>query len=134
MLSDLKLLVLVAEDDHLAATAMETFLSWEGCDVTVVHDGLEALEAIDHAGFDVLVTDLMMPRLDGRGLILRLNTERPSLPIVVVTGNSARIGPEELQAHRWITLLTKPVEPVELIAAIRSLVLKSQDDGSANPS
>lgn len=124
MLSDLNLRVLVAEDDHMAATAMETFLSWEGCDVTVAHDGLEALEIADQMAFDVLITDVMMPRLDGQGLVRRLKTEKPNLPIVVVTGNSTLMWSGDLRPHCRIALLAKPVNPTVLIEAIRSLVLE----------
>jgi len=134
MLSDLKPRVLLAEDDHLAAMAMETFLSWSGCQVTVAHDGLEALAAAAEAAFDVLLTDLMMPRLDGRGLIQSLKSEHPDLPVVVVTGDPTLIQPEELRAYGRMALLTKPVQPPQLAEAIRSVLLDGRDSIPANAS
>ncbi|MBY0329378.1 MAG: response regulator [Acetobacteraceae bacterium] len=78
--------ILVAEDEPLAAMVVEEILLELGHEVTLAADGAAALELAGHLVFDVLVTDLAMPRLAGWELIPRLRAERPHLPVVVMTG------------------------------------------------
>jgi CheY-like chemotaxis protein len=84
--------VLLAEDEALVALALADCLEAMGHDVTVAGDGAAALALARRppgsTPFDLLVTDLNMPRLGGEGLIRALRTERPGLPVVVVTGSA----------------------------------------------
>ena len=57
--------ILIAEDDETSALMLQRTLTKGGYDVTVAHDGIEALAAIKQKPFDALVTDWMMPRMDG---------------------------------------------------------------------
>jgi len=99
-----------------------------GFEVLAANDGQEALDlAANGADFDLLLTDLKMPRLDGKELIARLRAERPDLPVVVMTGFPPPDGAVSLQAGRGpLRLLTKPVGITPLIAAIRDVA--GQDD------
>jgi CheY-like chemotaxis protein len=112
--------VLMAEDERLAAEVIEEGLLEAGFKVLAANDGQEAFElAANGAGFDLLLTDLKMPRLDGKELIARLRAERPDLPVVVMTGYPPPDGPVSLQAGRGpMRLLTKPVGIAPLIAAL----------------
>mgnify|MGYP002780341056 len=78
--------ILVAEDEPLAAMVVEEILLELGHEVTLAADGAAALELAGHVAFDVLVTDLAMPRMAGWELIPRLRAGRPYLPVVVMTG------------------------------------------------
>ena len=78
--------ILVAEDEPLAAMVVEEILLELGHAVTLAADGRAALDLAEREAFDVLVTDLAMPRMPGWELIPRLRAERPHLPIVVMTG------------------------------------------------
>ena len=78
--------ILVAEDEPLAAMVVEEILAELGHTVALAPDGMAALELAATTPFDVLVTDLAMPRMPGWELIPRLRAERPDLPIVVMTG------------------------------------------------
>lgn len=116
--------VLMAEDEPLAAEVIEEGLIEAGFEVLAANDGQEALDlAANGAGFDLLLTDLKMPRLDGKELIARLRAERPGLPVVVMTGFPPPDGTASLQAGRGpLRLLTKPIGIASLIAAIRSVI------------
>ncbi len=120
-MAGLALRVLMAEDERLAAEVIEEGLVEAGFEVLVANDGQEALDlAANGADFDLLLTDLKMPRLDGKELIARLRTERPDLPVVVMTGYPPPDGAVSLQAgHGPLRLLTKPIGITPLIAAIR---------------
>jgi CheY-like chemotaxis protein len=79
--------VLLVEDDALQGLVAEDALLDAGHAVALARDGAAALAfARGGAAFDVLVTDLSMPRLDGAALVRALRAGRPSLPVVAVTG------------------------------------------------
>jgi CheY-like chemotaxis protein len=115
--------VLMAEDEPLAAEVIEEGLVEAGFEVLAANDGQEAVDlAANGAGFDLLLTDLRMPRLGGKELIARLRAQRPDLPVVVMTGFPPPDGAVSLQAGRGpLRLLTKPVGITPLIAALRDV-------------
>ena len=115
--------VLMAEDEPLAAEVIEEGLVEAGFEVLAANDGQEAFDlAANGAGFDLLLTDLRMPRLDGKELIAKLRAERPDLPVVVMTGFPPPDGAASLQAgHGPLRLLTKPVGITPLAAALRDV-------------
>lgn len=80
--------VLLAEDDVLLANTVHDFLSDEGFEVALATDGRQALERACTATFDVLLTDLRMPHIDGAELVRRLRADHPKLPVVVMSGNA----------------------------------------------
>lgn len=116
--------VLMAEDEPLAAEVLGEGLVDAGFEVLAANDGQEAVDlAVGGAAFDLLLTDLRMPRLDGKALIARLRAERPDLPVVVMTGFPPPGGAASLQAgHGPLRLLTKPIGLMPLIAAIRDVL------------
>jgi CheY-like chemotaxis protein len=115
--------VLMAEDERMAAEVIEEGLVEAGFEVLAANDGQAALDlAATGAGFDLLLTDLKMPRLDGKELIARLRAKRPDLPVVVMTGFPPQDGAVSLQAGPGpLRLLTKPVGITPLVAALRDV-------------
>jgi CheY-like chemotaxis protein len=78
--------LLMAEDEPDLAAVMEDYLKEAGYRVTKAADGMEALEVLPTASFDLLLTDIRMPRLDGVKLVRRVRQTHPSMPIVVFSG------------------------------------------------
>ncbi|MCB4824113.1 response regulator [Roseicella aerolata] len=115
--------ILMAEDEWLAAEVLAEGLADAGFTVLTAADGQAALElAAAGAAFDLLLTDLRMPRMDGRELIARLRAERPDLPVVVMTGFPPPNGPEALhEGPAPLRLLTKPIEIAPLVAALKAV-------------
>ena len=115
--------MLMAEDERMAAEVIEEGLVEAGFEVLAANDGQAALDlAATGAGFDLLLTDLKMPRLDGKELIARLRAKRPDLPVVVMTGFPPQDGAVSLQAGPGpLRLLTKPVGITPLVAALRDV-------------
>ncbi|TWA74250.1 response regulator receiver domain-containing protein [Azospirillum brasilense] len=116
--------VLVAEDEALAAMALEDFLSRKGYRVTLAQDGQEGLERYSADPADLVITDLRMPRMDGRALIRELRTRAAGLPILVMTGFlSMEAGEDDLTADRWqpLVVLRKPVSPQVILDTLASL-------------
>ncbi|HYZ30781.1 MAG TPA: response regulator [Crenalkalicoccus sp.] len=119
--------VLMAEDEPLAAEVLRELLMDAGMEVLVAADGQEAVEIAEGgACFDVLLTDLRMPRLDGRELIRRLRTVRPGLPVVVMTGFVPAEGTRAVQfGHGPLRLLAKPLMAALLLQAVQEVAAGS---------
>ncbi|NUB19400.1 response regulator [Azospirillum formosense] len=116
--------ILVAEDEALAAMALEDFLSRKGYRVTLAQDGQEGLERYSADPADLVITDLRMPRMDGRALIRELRIKAAGLPILVMTGFlSMEAGEDDLTSDRWqpLVVLRKPVSPQVILDTLTSL-------------
>ncbi|PWS37107.1 response regulator [Falsiroseomonas bella] len=116
--------ILVAEDEILAALAIEDELLGEGYAVEVAADGQAALEAARRRMPDLLLTDLRMPRLDGIGLIRALRGMAPLLPVVVMTGYVPSDGAAAFRqdGEGPVALFSKPVDMDALILELRRLL------------
>lgn len=95
--------ILVAEDDQAVRTFVSRALRRRGFDVTAVSDGSQALEALRGESFDLLITDIVMPGLDGIGLALKVARDQPDLPVLLMTGYSA----ERQRAHNLDELVCR---------------------------
>jgi DNA-binding response OmpR family regulator len=117
--------ILVAEDDPKQAELIRLYLERDGHSVMVVHDGRTALERIRAVRPDLVVLDLMMPRMDGLDVARVVRTEATGLPIVMVTARSTEddvlLG-LDLGADDYIT---KPFSPRELAARVRAVLRRS---------
>ena len=120
--------VVVAEDDEGQAELIRRYLDREGHTVTVVHDGRAALEAVRAHRPDLLVLDVMMPRVDGLDVcrIVRAEGALAELPVLILTARSTEddllLG-LDLGADDY---MTKPFSPRELTARVRTLLRRSR--------
>jgi CheY-like chemotaxis protein len=123
--------ILVAEDEPLAAMVVEEVLIELGYDVLLAADGEEAMQLADCHRFDVLVTDLAMPRMTGWELIPRLRKQRPDLPVVVMTGFLPPNGREVLLSGQGgpLALVLKPFEIGHLVRAIEKVMGDRAESG-----
>ena len=125
--------VLVVEDDPDLSRLMATHLASEGYDVARAPEAAAALDLIDDTRVDVVVLDLMLPRVSGDGLLVRLREREGTrdLPVIVVSAKDAvwtRVDLLRLGADDY---LTKPFDLDELTARIEALLRRSRsaDDG-----
>lgn len=114
--------LLVAEDEPGVAALIEECLTDEGYRVTLTRDGAEAVAALPGADYDLLLTDMRMPRLDGVGLVRHVRGARPGMPIVVLSGYMSGEAREELRRLGVPNerVLEKPLPFPELHEAIRT--------------
>ena len=113
--------ILLAEDEPKVREATRALLVRLGYTVLVAEDGLaaEALAA-DRAGrFDLLLTDVVMPRLDGRALAERLRARWPGLPVVLMSGYAQDVLERTAAPDDRTLLILKPFEPGRLAEALR---------------
>lgn len=78
--------ILVADDEPAVRQFVERALNYAGFAVTVVPDGAAALEALEKRKYDLLLTDIVMPELDGIALALRVTQDFPSTRILMMSG------------------------------------------------
>ena len=97
--------ILVAEDDPSVRSFVLRALSLRGHDVTAVEDGMQALERLADEAYQLLVTDIVMPGLDGIALALKAGRDYPDLPILMMTGYSA----ERQRAHNLDQLIARVI-------------------------
>jgi two-component system cell cycle response regulator len=114
--------ILVAEDDPISSRVLERMLRKLGYDVTCVGDGQEALETLQERDIRMVITDWMMPRIDGIELCRRIRAgERPGYVYVIVLtalDDTAHLV-EALEAGAD-DYITKPLDPQELGVRVRS--------------
>ena len=114
--------VLVVDDDKAVRESLRRSLEFNGYDVSLAADGAEALAGIGGIGPDVVVMDVMMPRLDGLEATRALRTAGNDVPILVLTARDAvgdRVEGLDAGADDY---LTKPFALQELLARLRALL------------
>ncbi|MEU6084228.1 response regulator transcription factor [Streptomyces sp. NPDC047108] len=125
--------ILVAEDDVRQAQVLRMYLESEGHDAVVVHDGRSAIDAVRRLRPDLLVLDVMMPKVDGLD-VCRILRQESAVPVLMLTASSSEddllLG-LDLGADDY---MTKPYSPRELMARVRTLLRRIErtarpDDG-----
>jgi two-component system response regulator MprA len=117
--------ILVVEDDRAARASVTRALELDGYSVTAVNDGVAALEAVAEAPADLMVVDLLMPRLDGLTLCRRLRSQGDRTPILIMTARtevSDRVSGLDAGADDY---LAKPFALDELLARVRALMRRA---------
>ena len=121
--------LLVAEDDPKQADLIRRYLEREGHAVAVVHDGRSAIDEARRREPDLVVLDVMMPRVDGLD-VCRILRYESDVPIIMLTARSTEddmlLG-LDLGADDYIT---KPYSPRELVARVRTILRRSGRDAT----
>ena len=120
--SDLGTHVLVVDDDAAVGTVMGAQIRQAGYATTVVTSGEAALAALEDTPFAVVVSDLRMPKMDGRRLMDEIHARWPDLPVVIVTAHgTVTIAVEAMKAGA-ADFLQKPFDREELVYVIAKAV------------
>lgn len=90
-MTDTKKHVLIAEDDAFLAEIMQRVLSERGLRVSVARDGQEAIDAIEKERPSLLLLDLLMPNVDGYGVLIHLQEKKIVLPVIVLSNLSDKM-------------------------------------------
>jgi two-component system, cell cycle response regulator CpdR len=115
--------ILLADDDGTVRDLVERVLVAGGHQVRVAQDGQEALGFADSGGsFDVLVTDVHMPGIDGITLAKTLAAKRPGLKVLLLSGFPEQLQRGKLELTGRVETLTKPCSVEDLRARIAALV------------
>jgi len=124
--------VLVVEDEASFADALTVGLEREGFEVEVATDGVAALEAFDRREPDLVLLDLMLPRLSGLDVCRQIRT-RSQVPVIMVTAKGAEVDTVvglEVGADDYVT---KPYRLRELVARMRAVLRRAEAPEGRDP-
>jgi two-component system response regulator HydG len=127
----MSLKVLIAEDEEITLKHLVNTLTKEGYDVVGTKNGREALEKISRDQFDVLITDIKMPEINGIELLDRSKEKNPEIEVLVITGFGSIGSAVEAMKKGAYEYITKPFDLDELILKVRNIrekkVLKKEN-------
>lgn len=121
--------ILVCDDDKEIVEAIEIYLNQDGHQVLAAYDGIEAVEILKKESVDLLIMDIMMPRMDGIRATLKIREEH-NIPIIILSAKSEdadKILGLNIGADDYIT---KPFNPLELVARVKSHLRRYMQLGS----
>ncbi|MGN8800933.1 response regulator transcription factor [Candidatus Merdisoma sp. HCP28S3_D10] len=122
--------ILVCDDDKEIVDAIEIYLSQEGYRILKAYDGLQAVDMLEREDVQLLLIDIMMPKLDGLRATLKIR-EKSSIPIIILSAKSEdadKILGLNIGADDYVT---KPFNPLELVARVKSQLRRYTKLGNA---
>jgi nitrogen-specific signal transduction histidine kinase/CheY-like chemotaxis protein len=123
--------ILLVEDDPLVLTIAKRALMDAGFEVVEASNGRKAIELVEsEARIDAVLTDLAMPEIGGRDLARRLRTQRPTLPVVFMTGYTDDVVTSRGLLDSGVPFLEKPLSPDTIVRTMREVIAASREGAS----
>lgn len=126
-MADAKKTILIAEDEKPMAMIMERKLKLSGFDVKVVHDGEKALEAIKGGGVDLVLLDLVMPKMNGFGVMEGMAEKKIEIPVIVLSNLSQDEDEKRAKEMGAVAFFIKSNVSMEQVVKIVKYCLKIKD-------
>ena len=123
--------ILVVDDDKEIANAIDIYLSREGYNIIRAYDGEEAIQKVNENEIHLIILDIMMPKKDGLQTLEEIRKNK-TIPVIMLSAKSEdydKISGLDLGADDYIT---KPFNPLELIARVKSNIRRYVDFGNIN--
>jgi DNA-binding response OmpR family regulator len=117
--------ILIVEDEPKMVAGLRDNFEYEGYEVMTAHDGVEGLDRALATSPDLIVLDVMMPRMSGLDVCRKLKSKRPSIPIIMLTARGQEVDKVvglELGADDYVT---KPFSIRELLARVKAVLRRS---------
>lgn len=124
--------ILVVDDNREIVFSISELLKYEGYQIIKAYDGMEALEAVEHNKVDLILLDVMMPRLNGLSALMKLR-EHHKIPVIILsakTEESDKVSGLTLGADDYIS---KPYNTAELIARVKAQLRRYNTWGNNAP-
>ena len=118
--------ILLIEDMKGVRDSLDIILSMAGHQVELAANGSEGLQRIDSSAYDLVITDILMPEVDGTEVIMHAKKKSPSMPVVAISagGNSVSVEQALMFAnHKADAVLEKPFSKDELLATVNELAV-----------
>ena len=127
--------ILVIDDEQDIRTALKQILELEGYEVDLAANGRDGLAKLEEHGADLVITDIIMPGIDGVATVGKIKESRPDLPVIVISGGGnvapASYEPGAISTSAFLAsaqkvgaerTLTKPFERNEILGMIKELL------------
>ena len=118
--------ILIAEDDRELRQLFTHVLLKHGYTVTGVFDGQEALDALENDYYDLIISDIMMPRLDGYGLVQQLREAKNTTPVLMITAKDAFDDMRMGFQSGVDDYMVKPINVNEMVLRVGALLRRAQ--------
>lgn len=110
--------ILIADDEEIVRTLLAEALKSYGYDIDVVENGVEAMSHIETKSYDLIITDYMMPNMDGFELTRRIKAKYPHTPILIITGKPVH----DILKCGATACIMKPFKIIELQNMIKTIL------------
>ena len=114
--------ILVIDDEEIVRICCERSLAPEGYDVVTAETGPEGLQKLWDAHFDLVITDLKMPEMDGLEVLAHIRKARPETKVIIVTGYDTEGTTNEIMDAGACGYLGKPFCPEDLMTAVHKTI------------
>ena len=119
--------VLLVEDELLLREGVQEVLEVHGYKVMVAGDGAEALALLGRTPVNLIISDLVMPNMNGVDFVQRVRQQFPQLPIIVASGSPGavmkRLGIDSIQVPGATACIMKPFKSAELLALVKQVLM-----------
>jgi YesN/AraC family two-component response regulator len=116
--------VLVVDDEQFLRQILVRIVKRDGYQVEEAANGKEALEKMAGKHFDLVITDVKMPEIDGMELLARVKKEYPEVQVVVVTSHSSEVNATEAVAAGASQFISKPFNNIEITHTLDNLIAR----------
>ncbi|MFO1441973.1 response regulator transcription factor [Bacillus sp. Bva_UNVM-123] len=116
--------ILLVEDDHSISEMVENYLTKEGFQVHCAYDGDEARQRLQQEVFDLILLDIMLPKLNGIEL-LKLLRENSTIPVLILSAKDSEVDKALGLGFGADDYMTKPFSMIELVARIRASIRRA---------
>lgn len=113
--------ILVVDDDREIVFSLSKLLEYEGFRTVCAYDGLEALEKLERGGADLVILDVMMPKLDGISALMKLR-EDSHIPVIILSAKTQDADKVYGLVSGADDYVAKPYNPAELMARVKALI------------
>lgn len=120
--------ILLIEDMKGISESLTMILKMSGYEVTVAHDGMAGLELTQKTTFDLIITDILLPKMDGNEFIINFKKQNSDIPIIAISGGGHGVtSSQALELSKKITsqVLEKPFSKNDLVAAVKNVIGES---------
>ena len=114
--------ILIVEDDRSASEYLRILLEEQGHDVRATANGIEALVALEASAYDLVISDINMPKMDGLELLTHLGQRWPGLPVIMLTANDDVSDVVEAVSRGAVNYLVKPTSASSVSSAVEKAV------------
>ena len=116
--------ILIVDDEEIVIRSCLRILAEKGYEIDAQMDGSGALSRIDECHYDVIILDLMMPKMDGLEVLRRVKANHPDIEVIMVTGLAQEKTAERAMHLGAFGYLPKPFDPDELSQVVRRALEK----------
>ena len=132
-MADSKGKILVVDDELVVLKSCERILVPQGYEVTTVESPVDGLKVIDEGDYDLIITDIMMPEMDGLEFVRRVRQKNKEINIVMITGFPSQDSLKEALSLRIVDYLPKPFSPALLQEVVGKSIAVSKSGGAPEP-